>query len=52
MTRAPVALVATLRESSVVFAAGIGVLFLGEAFSRMRLAATLMVLAGLVLLRA
>lgn len=52
MTRAPVALVATLRESSVVFAAAIGVLFLREALTLRKVGATLAVLAGLVLLRA
>jgi len=51
MTQAPVALVAALRETSVVFAALIGTLFLGERFTRRRVAATLLVLGGLVLLR-
>ena len=51
MTRAPVALVAVLRETSVVFAAVLGALFLKERFTPRRLAATLAVLAGLVVLR-
>jgi len=51
MTQAPVALVATLRETSVVFAALIGALFLGEQLTRRRVIATLLVLGGLVLLR-
>jgi drug/metabolite transporter (DMT)-like permease len=51
MTRAPVALVAVLRETSVIFAALIGALFLREKFSRRRLAATGAVLCGLVALR-
>ncbi len=51
MTRAPVALVAVLRETSVIFAAGLGVLFLGEKFTRRRLLATGAVLAGLIALR-
>jgi drug/metabolite transporter (DMT)-like permease len=51
MTQAPVALVAALRETSVVFAAGIGALLLGERFSARRAGATLIVLAGLVALR-
>jgi drug/metabolite transporter (DMT)-like permease len=52
MTQAPVALVAALRETSVVFAAVIGALFLREPFTARRMAATLIVLAGLVALRA
>ncbi|HSH07296.1 MAG TPA: DMT family transporter [Burkholderiales bacterium] len=51
MTQAPVALVATLRETSVVFAALIGALFLGERLTRRRMVATALVFAGLVLLR-
>jgi drug/metabolite transporter (DMT)-like permease len=51
MTQAPVALVAALRETSVVFAALIGALFLREPFTARRSAATLIVLAGLVALR-
>ena len=51
MTQAPVALVAVLRETSVVFAAVLGALFLGERFTARRAAATLAVLAGLAVLR-
>ena len=51
MTRAPVALVAVLRETSVIFAALIGAFFLKEKFTRQRLVATGAVLAGLVALR-
>jgi drug/metabolite transporter (DMT)-like permease len=51
MTLAPVALVAVLRETSVVFAAALGALFLGEAFTARRAGATLAVLAGLAALR-
>jgi drug/metabolite transporter (DMT)-like permease len=51
MTKAPVALVAVLRETSVVFAAVLGALFLKEPFTPRRVAATLAVLAGLVALR-
>jgi len=51
MTQAPVALVAVLRETSVVFAAALGAMFLGEPFSARRAVATLVVLAGLVTLR-
>jgi drug/metabolite transporter (DMT)-like permease len=51
MTRAPVAVVAVLRETSVIFAAALGALFLGEKFTRRRLLATGAVLAGLIALR-
>jgi drug/metabolite transporter (DMT)-like permease len=51
MTRAPIAPVAALRETSVVFAALIGALFLGEPFGRFRIAAATGVAAGVVLLR-
>ena len=51
MTRAPVALVAVLRETSVIFAALIGAVFLREKFTRRRLVATGAVLCGLVVLR-
>ena len=51
MTRAPVALVACLRETSVIFVALIGAFFLGERFTRRRIFATSCVLAGLVALR-
>jgi drug/metabolite transporter (DMT)-like permease len=51
MTRAPVALVAVLRETSVLFGALIGALFLGEKLTRRRLVATGAVLAGLAALK-
>lgn len=51
MTLAPVALVAALRETSVVFGAAIGALFLNERLTRRRLVGTGAVLAGLVALR-
>lgn len=51
MAHAPAALVAALRETSIVFAAAIGALFLGERFTRQAALATLAVLAGLVALR-
>src|SRR5438105_6721456 len=51
MTRAPVALVAVLRETSVIFAAVIGALLLREEMTRRRLVATGAVLAGLIVLR-
>jgi drug/metabolite transporter (DMT)-like permease len=51
MTRAPIAAVAALRETSVVFAAIIGVVALGEPFHRQRAVAVLVILAGIILLR-
>jgi drug/metabolite transporter (DMT)-like permease len=51
MTQAPVALVAVLRETAVLFGALFGALFLGEKFTGRRLAATGAVMAGLMILR-
>jgi drug/metabolite transporter (DMT)-like permease len=51
MTRAPIAAVAALRETSVVFAALIGVVLLGEPFQTQRAVAALVILAGVVTLR-
>jgi drug/metabolite transporter (DMT)-like permease len=51
MTRAPIAAVAALRETSVVFAAIIGIVALGEPFHRQRAVAVLVILAGIILLR-
>lgn len=51
MARAPVALVAVLRETSVVFVALMGAVFLGERFTLRRAFATACVLAGLIALR-
>ncbi len=51
MTRAPIASVAALRETSVVFAAIIGVAALGEPFNAQRATAALVILAGIILLR-
>jgi len=51
MTLAPVALVAVLRETSVLFAAVFGAIFFKEKFTRRRLVATGAVLCGLVALR-
>jgi drug/metabolite transporter (DMT)-like permease len=51
MTRAPIAAVAALRETSVVFAAIIGVVALGEPFHEHRAIAALVILAGIILLR-
>jgi drug/metabolite transporter (DMT)-like permease len=51
MTRAPVALVAVLRETAVLFGALIGALFLKEKLTRRRVAGTGAILAGLAALR-
>jgi len=51
MTQAPVAAVAALRETSVIFAALFGSLFLKEAFGRQRLIAACAVALGVAALR-
>lgn len=51
MTRAPVAVVAALRETSVLFAAGISALWLREGFGWRRAAGTLVVVGGVMMLR-
>ena len=51
MTQAPIGAVAALRECSVVFAAIIGVAFLGEPFRGARACATLLIVAGVIALR-
>ena len=51
MTRAPVATVAALRETSVLFAALLGSWFLKEAFNLRRIAGTAVIVAGVMALR-
>jgi drug/metabolite transporter (DMT)-like permease len=51
MTRAPVAAVAALRETSVIFAALLGTVFLKERFGRQRLIAACAVALGIIALR-
>lgn len=51
MTRAPIAMVAALRESSVIFAVLIGALCFGEGRLRRGVLAGAIVVAGIVLLR-
>lgn len=51
MTRAPVATVAALRETSVLFAALIGTLLLREPFGWQRAAGTVVIVAGVMALR-
>ncbi len=52
MTKAPIALVAALRETGVLFAALIGALLLAEPMTRRRWSAAAIIVAGVVLLRA
>ncbi|HEY1862254.1 MAG TPA: DMT family transporter [Roseiarcus sp.] len=51
MTQAPIGAVAALRECSVVFAAIIGVAFLGEPFRSARAGAALLIVGGVIALR-
>lgn len=51
MTRAPVATVAALRETSVLFAALLGVMFLGEKLTPRRAVGTAAIVGGVVALR-
>jgi drug/metabolite transporter (DMT)-like permease len=51
MTVAPIAIVAALRETSVLFGALIAILFLKEPLRAGRVAAALMIVAGLTLIR-
>jgi drug/metabolite transporter (DMT)-like permease len=51
MTKAPIAIVGAMRETSVLFAAMIGVVLLGEPLLKLRIIAGALVLAGVVLLR-
>lgn len=51
MTKAPIAMVAALRETSVLFAALIGAVLLGERFGPIKAIAALLILTGLLLLR-
>jgi drug/metabolite transporter (DMT)-like permease len=52
MTRAPIGLVAALRETSVLFAAILGALIFGERFGPKRWAALILIVVGIGLLRA
>jgi drug/metabolite transporter (DMT)-like permease len=51
-SRAPLALVSALRETSLLFAGVIGTLVFGERFRAIRLVATIAAVAGIVLIRA
>lgn len=50
LTLAPMAQVAALRESSVIFAAVLGMVFLKEPFGRWRVAAAAVLAAGIMLM--
>jgi len=52
MTQAPIAAVAALRETAVVFGVGFGVLLLGEPLGRRRIVAALLVAAGAAIVQA
>jgi drug/metabolite transporter (DMT)-like permease len=51
MARAPIGLIAALRETSVVFAAAFGTYFFGERFGPRRWIAVAFILGGIILLR-
>ena len=51
MTLAPIAIVAALRETSVLFGAAIAVVFLKEPLRAGRIVAALLIVAGLLLIR-
>ena len=50
-TQAPIAVITALRETSVIFALLIGLIFLGERSTTLKIAACLMTVFGVVLLR-
>jgi drug/metabolite transporter (DMT)-like permease len=51
LSRAPMAAVASLRESSVLFAAILGTRVLGESFGRRRVVSALVLVVGLILIQ-
>jgi drug/metabolite transporter (DMT)-like permease len=51
MTAAPIAIVATLRETSVLFGAAIAVVVLKEPLRALRIAAACLIVCGLILIR-
>ena len=51
MTLAPIAIVATLRETSVLFGAVIAVVVLKEPLRAVRIGAALLIVVGLVLIK-
>lgn len=51
MTKAPIAVVAALRETSILFAMMLSVLMIGETLTRWRVAAALLIVGGVAALR-
>jgi len=51
MTIAPIALVAALRETSVLFAVLIGVLFFKESMGKSKIIASLIIVIGIIISR-
>ena len=51
MTQAPIASVAALRETSILFAMAISVFSLGEAVTRWRVVAALLIVCGIIALK-
>ena len=51
MTEAPIALVAALRETSILFAVAMGAFFFGERLDKAKIAAAALIVAGMVLTR-
>jgi drug/metabolite transporter (DMT)-like permease len=51
MTVAPIAIIAALRETSVLFGSVLAILFLKEPLRRIRIVAALMIVGGLMLMR-
>ena len=51
MTVAPIPIVAALRETSIIFAALLAILFLGERMTAIRCLSIALVVAGIVLIR-
>jgi len=50
-TQAPIALITALRETSIIFALLIGILFLKEKFTILKVIATFVIFFGVVLLK-
>lgn len=51
MTKAPIAMVAALRETSVIFGMLLAIFFLGEKFSPVKLLAVVLVATGIIIMR-
>jgi drug/metabolite transporter (DMT)-like permease len=51
MTRSPIAIIASLRETSVLFASAIAVIVLRESLRAVRIAAATLIVGGLILIR-